>query len=222
MRTLLGQLSAVLLCLLSAPACHELAGVDSTNYLIEERGALEHYHVANVYTNHLGPLIAFIPATGTQKIALVKSVPNANNRRALHRIVNDTPPWRDLSGLRDSLWDVVYALTEAVPKDRPRWIIGNLPVIIGIGDEQVNRDDSQFYGTLLHGRPEGSATLGIGQKLVTEAAMTKTVSRLIVLDEWPNFHVDMDTKLPPSRIIDLKQPMTIREVIEQKAWVRSP
>jgi hypothetical protein len=106
-----------------------------------------------------------------------------------------------------------------------RWIIGNDPFIVAIGTDVVPIRVSG--GGDLTG---SGIQLGKTYAMVREGDLDNTATELIVLDEWPPEWRDTGSEWEKqfveqlakvTRRIKLEQPMTLRNIMAEKAWERA-
>jgi hypothetical protein len=104
-----------------------------------------------------------------------------------------------------------------------RWILGNKPVIVGLGVDETSYALSQpFFSASFPLFGSSKVDLGDSLKLVTEADMDAVVSHLITLDSSPPKDIRADSPPDPRRkVIELDQPKTLREVFQQQLWKQS-
>jgi hypothetical protein len=212
----------LLACALLQPGCthYDLADTDGRDYRVFEQGTLKHFHVAAVGV--LGEIL-FIPGPAIMKIALVEKLPNDGEFFTLRKIANNTPPWRRLDGSAVvGLCESVHALAGGTAAEKVRWIIGNNPVIVGIGEDDVSDRWSSFPGGWFRERDgeRGRVSLGAGQKLIGPDDLPRRVRSILVLENWPAY-IGQGANISPSRSVDLPAPLTLEEVLARKPWIVS-
>lgn len=209
-------LPLIAVCFLCGCRVAELGEVDSRNYFVFEDGHQRQFHAVQIWT-HTSPPIG--PQTARRYVLLILRTPN-HTSSSLVRAIDATPPWRAIEGSNDGdLFHLVECLTSDEPPDAPRWIVSiHDPLVVAIGTDAgpfEKMGGAEVIDGLLH--------IGMSQHLISDGDWGRGVSRLIVLDHWLNVGAGTPCDRAVEarrRIIELSTPMTLREAVDQRVWLR--
>jgi hypothetical protein len=182
-------------------------------------GQAERFNGVGVLTWH-PPL----PAPGKTMIALVKERQSGTGEPGASAIRRSPPRLTLHSEDADqlNLIRVACMMTGDLGGDHPQWILANRPVVIAIGEHQVTPEkrlnESASWSTKLDGGIELPPPL----RLVRQADLDRSVTRLLVLDDWPDRRFT-DEQLgqrvrAEMRTLILEQSMSIGDVMRRQLW----
>ena len=141
------------------------------------------------------------------------------DKSALNRLIRSAPRHRAFRNWGDvDIVSFAWIATKDQPIHTTRWVIGNDPLIVAMA---VSRDAERVGGAdalpRSHSKPD--------VRPVTAENEQQTVNLLVVVDQWPRFpNRDVENYVarvsPPKsrRVIDLRIPLTLREVRAREPW----
>jgi len=195
-----GLCALALLCLgVAGSACHRTIGA------VGSKGSADVYEHGEV--KRLGYVIVqyTAPLLGAHEVFLSESVPHVDDKHALRRLVNDSPPYRTEAAIRQAI-DSVTTSTGYPWACRMHWVLGTDPLVLGVGDLQGAMD-----------RRDPDATLFPFVRSDSEGEM---IHALVVFEmspwRWLRERRRWESAQSRSwRLVELPQPMTTRAAIAQ-------
>jgi hypothetical protein len=176
--------------------------------LVEASGAQERYYLADISTS-----VLWAPLRHHFVLSRDRVAPSKSPSRVLRE--TDAHEYLVYDGSRSGVFPAVGNISQDTPKRRIRWILSVKPLVVGIGEETtIELIDGLYAATKTEIRA------GMGQRFVTEADLDAKVDTLLVLACKPEPRDKSDPIALGRRVIALKQPQSLAQVMAAAVWLR--